>query len=289
MLRPLIVVSCALLLRSIPHLAAQNDRQAALLEADRYSAKISGDSGFAVAVQRSFDGSGVLLWPQAPILAGKNQVSAFLSSQQQAPVSLTWQPLGQQLSADSTVGVTWGVAAQTRSAPTVTPALGRYISVWRRTADRWTVSALVLIGIGETSEAPAGVPLSRPAARPRNDTAPFIAADLAFARLAGDSGAAVAFRTWADGDALIFGGGGGLLIRGPEAIGRAVAGPARWVWHPVLAGSSRAGDLGWTVGEAVITGAEGEPSYSKYLTVWTRRGGTTRFILDGGNARPRSP
>jgi hypothetical protein len=57
----------------------------------------------------------------------------------------------------------------------------------------------------------------------------------------------------------------------------------------VSAGAAPSGDLGWTVGEAVITAKDGERSYSKYLTVWTNRGGVIRFLLDGGNGRPPTP
>ena len=284
-----LALACVLLLISpISRLAAQ-DQRASLLKADRLAAALSSDSGFAIVARRSFDSAGVLLWPQAPVLVGAGQIRLLLSSQKQ-PIRLTWQPLGLDLSSDSTLGVTWGVTWLAQQAPVTPTGLGRYISVWRRVGDAWSVAALVFIGIsaGSSTAVPAGVPLSRPAGRSGDDMAPFIAADQAFARLARDSGAAVAFRTWADEDAVIFG-GGGLLIRGREAIGQAVAGPERWDWHPVIAGGARKGDLGWTVGEAIIRSTEAEPSYSKYLTVWKRRGGTSQFIIDGGNGRPRSP
>jgi len=149
------------------------------------------------------------------------------------------------------------------------------------------MAALVMIGGGGRSDTimVRGLPLTREAARPGGRTAAFIAADLAFARMARDSGAATAFRKWATSDAVIFG-RGGLLIRGPQAIERAVSGPGRWAWHPVAAGAAQSGDLGWTVGEAIISTDKAETSFSKYLTVWIRRGGTTRFLVDGGNARP---
>jgi hypothetical protein len=83
-------------------------------------------------------------------------------------------------------------------------------------------------------------------------------------------------------------GGRGLLIRGSESVSQAVAGPEKWRWHPVAAGSSSSGDLGWTAGQAVIAAQGSEPSYSKYLTVWRRfPGGEIRFLTDGGNDRPR--
>lgn len=48
-----------------------------------------------------------------------------------------------------------------------------------------------------------------------------------------------------------------------------------------------AADLGFTVGESVITGKGEDPSYGKYLTLWRREpGGAIRYIADGGNARP---
>jgi hypothetical protein len=106
---------------------------------------------------------------------------------------------------------------------------------------------------------------------------------LAFAQQARDSGAVSAFKTWAARDAFVI---GGVLARGPEAIARGVEGPALWRWHPVAAGSSRLGDLGWTVGEAVISPAGEEANYSKYLTVWIRQENSIRFLTDAGNPRP---
>jgi hypothetical protein len=267
--------------------AEAQDQRTALLTADRLAATLSSDSGFPVALRRALHPTGVLLWPEAPVLLGAAEVREFLNSLPEVEsLRLTWQPLGVELAGDSTLGVTWGVTVAD-SGVASPPGLGRYISTWRRDGGTWTIAALVMIGVGRRSDAvmARGLPLIRDAARPSGRAAAFIAADLAFARLAADSGAATAFRTWATGDAVIFG-RGGLLIRGPEAIGRAVSGPGRWAWHPVAAGAAQSGDLGWTAGEAIISNDKAEPSFSKYLTVWARRGGITRFLLDGGNARP---
>jgi hypothetical protein len=183
-----------------------------------------------------------------------------------------------------------GVAVATGRLTPNAPRIRRYISAWRRDSGRWTIAALLFLGMDSVpaTTLPRGLPLALNPAQPAGAAAPLIAADLAFAKLAGGSGAAIAFQRWAAREAMIFG-GGGLLIRGPEAIGRAVAGPARWRWHPVAAGAAQSGDLGWTAGEAVITPREAKPDYSKYLTVWIRRPGQRiRFLIDGGNARPRS-
>jgi hypothetical protein len=272
-------------------LLAAQDQRSALLNTDQRASQLASDSGLAVAMRQVLDRNGVLLWPEAPVLSGRTELNDFVGSRAAVPFPrLIWQPLEVQLSRDSTLAALWGVTALVSPTPAANPALGRFISVWRRDHTGWAVSALVFIGIKmpASSTLPPGIRLSRRADQFTGEVQPFVAADLAFARLAQDSGAATAFRTWAADDAIIFG-SGGLLARGPAAVARAVAGPEQWNWHPVSAGAAASGDLGWTVGEAVITGKDGEPSYSKYLTVWTRRGGALRFLLDGGNGRPPAP
>lgn len=261
---------------------------AELLASDRAASALSSDSGLVAALGKSLDRDGVLLWPGAPVVVGAEEAKRLLAAMS-APdtMRLTWQPLGVELARDSTLGVTWGVAVTTPRFTPGAPHIGRYTAAWRRGAGRWTISALLFTGVKPvaTSLAP-DIPLSRSPARATGPAGHFVAADLAFARLAGDSGAVVAFRSWAAPEAIVSG-GSGLLTRGPDAIASGVAGPALWRWHPVAAGSSRAGDLGWTAGEAVIKPETGEPTYSKYLTVWIRPpGGPIRFLTDGGNARP---
>jgi hypothetical protein len=259
-----------------------------LLASDRAASALSSDSGFVAVLGKSLDRDGVLLWPGAPVVVGADEAKRLMVAiSARDTMRLNWQPLGVELARDSTLGFTWGVAVITSRLTPGAPHIGRYTAVWRRDAGRWSISALLFTGVNPvaTSLAP-GIPLSRSPAPAIGPAGHFVAADLAFARLAGDSGAAVAFRTWAAPDAIAAG-GSGVLARGPDAIASGVAGPAVWRWHPVAAGSSRTGDLGWTVGEAVIQPKTGEPSYSKYLTVWSRPlGRPIRFLTDGGNARP---
>jgi hypothetical protein len=279
-------VSLSLLLSPL-RLVAQGARDE-LLASDRAASALSSDSGFVAALGTSLDRRGVLLWPGAPVVVGANEAKRLLAAiSARDTMRLTWQALGVELARDSTLGVTWGVAVITPRLAPGAPHIGRYTAVWRRDVGRWGISALLFTGVKPVaSSLTPGVPLSRSPAPATGPASHFVAADVAFARLAGDSGAAVAFRTWAAPDAIVSG-GSGLLTRGPDAIARGVAGPAVWRWHPVAAGSSRTGDLGWTAGEAVIQPEMGEPSYSKYLTVWIRPPGRPiRFLTDGGNARP---
>lgn len=273
------------------HRIAAQDQRTAILNAERAAAELSRDSGFAGAILGSFHRDGILLWPGAPVVAGASDVRRLLATMQTDSLQLIWQPLGVELSRDSSLGVTWGIAVASASRNAPAPEIGSYIAAWRRDGAQWTIAALVFAGLRQLPKPALGgeIPLSRKASQAAGSRGHFVAADLAFARLAADSGAAVAFERWAAPEAVTFG-DRGLLTRGPKAIGRAVDFPAVWRWHPVAAGSAGTGDLGWTVGEATITSKDAVPTYSKYLTIWTRRSdGAIRFLTDGGNRRPASP
>jgi hypothetical protein len=267
------------------------DQRSALLAADGAASQLSSDSGLTLTVPRTITEDAVLLWPGAPVVAGSDDVKRFLSSlPNRDSLRLGWQPLGIELARDSTLGVTWGVAVATPRLVAGPPRIGRYMTAWRRDSGGWKIAALQFLGIGPVSAdaLPSGLRLTQDVAKPSGGAARFAAADLAFARLAGDSGAAFAFRRWAAPEAITLG-GGGIINRGPDAIAHAVDGPASWRWHPVAAGAARNGQLGWTAGEAVISAKDEEPLYSKYLTVWMRGAAGIRFLMDGGSARPMSP
>src|SRR5919107_246106 len=285
------VLCCAVFLLLIAPPALRSQERSSLLQAERFAAQLSSDSGFAHAARSAFDRSAILLWPTAPVVSGTAELEKFLRLHPTDSLRLTWQPLGVRLAKDSSLGTSWGIAVASSRVVPVAPRLGRYIAMWRRDPDRWRIVALVFIGIETPGRATrwTGLPLARAPSEPSGAARPFVSADIAFARLAGDSGAAVAFRAYAADDAVSFG-GGSVLVQGPVAISRAVSGPDQWRWHPVAAGAASEGDLGWTVGEATIVDRDGKPNHSKYLTVWTREAdGRVRFLVDGGNARPANP
>ena len=279
-----------MLFPSAPCATQAQDDAAGLVAAEQSTAQLSGDSGLSVALSRTVHPSGILLWPGAPVVAGAGNIQRFLETlRDRDSLRLSWQPLGVYLARDSSLGATWGVAVAVNRLVSNAPKIGRYISVRRREGDKWAIAALLFTGtsLGSGKQRWEGLPVTQPAIGPKGAEAPFVRADLDFARLAGDSGAAIAFRHWAAREAMSFG-GGGLLTAGPDAIAKAVAGPAVWKWYPVAGGAARSGDMGWTVGQAVITPKDGEPNYSKYLTVWRRLPeGPVRFLLDGGNSRPQ--
>jgi hypothetical protein len=263
-----------------------------LLTADRAISEASGRGGFAAALTAGLAGDGAVLWPGAPVIHGVAAARRLLAAQRLLDsLRITWQPLHVEVAADASLGVTWGVAAAARDG---TPArMGRYIAAWRREDGAWKLAAFVGLGIypvaASTVTADMG-PATLPPAPVNGPAADFIAADLAFARLAGDSTAALAFERYAAPEAVTF--GGGILNTGPAAIRRTLEGgpPSAWTWHPVLAGTAGTGDLGFTVGESVIREAGSPASYGKYLTIWRRLpDGKVRFLTDGGTPRPAAP
>jgi hypothetical protein len=284
-------VGLASAILALPIQAAAQGQTDALLAADRAASELSSDSGIARSLARNLEPGGVLLWPGAPVAVGAAEAGRLLGAMRaQDSIRLTWQPLSLSLARDSSLGVTWGIAAvSSRDSPSP-PQLGRYIAAWKRQTQQWTLDAILFVAVKPpATPRPQAMALTRSPATPTGPAAAFVKADLAFARLAGDSGAAAAFRHWAASEAMVFG-EHALLRRGPAEIGRGVEGPASWRWHPVAAGAAAGGDLGWTVGEALIKPAEGEPVYSKYLTIWIRRSdGSVRFLTDGGNSRPATP
>ncbi len=282
------------LLLLAPRLAgAQAPDPTGLAAQERLAAEASGRDGFAPTLLASLARDGALLWPGAPVVIGADQARRLLGAQRLLDsLHVTWQPLGLELASDGSLGVTWGIAAAARDGSAA--RLGRYIAAWRPEGAGWKLVAFAVIGVSTSTATvlPADLGATQhPPLAPVGPAGPFIAADLAFARLAADSGAARAFLRFAAPDAVTFA-GVGLLNRGPAAIGHALDDGAatRWQWHPVLAGASASGDLGFTVGEAEIR-PEGAPAiYSKYLTIWRRQpGGEVRFLTDGGNSRPSSP
>lgn len=263
-----------------------------LLIAERAVSDASGRTTFATAVVAALGADGAILWPGAPVIHGAGPVARLLSAQRLLDsLRISWQPFGVEMSADASLGVTYGVAVAARDEdPT---RIARYIAAWRREGGAWKLVAFVGLGLypaaASTVTADMG-PATLPPLPSSGPAAAFIAADLAFSRLAGDSTAALAFERFAAPEAVTF--GGGILNNGPAAIRRTLEGgpPSAWSWHPVLAGAAASGDLGFTVGESLIK-VEGSPaSYGKYLTIWRRRpNGSVRFLTDGGNARPATP
>lgn len=250
----------------------ERDR-AALLAADRAHAR-------ATDFTSAFADDATYLHPGAPLVRGKEAIRTILAG---SPGPLTWAPEDADVSGDGTLGYSYGWTH-------LSDQRGKYLACWqRRTNGPWRIVAYARTRLDSSATTPPPAPAAVPAkpVRGRADSHELLSADSAFSALSVAQGAKAAFISFAADHAVLLGQGGAPMTHGRDAIGAAFAEfPADAVleWTPVAANIAGSGDLGCTVGEALVR-ARG--TYSKYLTVWKRQPDRTwRFVADGGNARP---
>jgi ketosteroid isomerase-like protein len=269
---------------------------------------IGADAARADSVARLGYVDGTLSWLSddaaylrggAPTVYGREGVRSLLAATVPPPgAALRWQPLGGALSLDGGTAYTFGVAAVAVAVPGAAPTirLHRYIAFWRRSrTNGWRVEAYVEVGAPpaavtgvqrtEVTQSPHAAPVEALLSSLR-------AADAEFSDLAGQEGLAVAFSSNAAPDAVVF--SGPELVIGPAAIRRmyeSQTAGGSLAWEPVYAGVAGSGDLGFTIGNYVLTdrGPTGAAvqRFGKYLTVWKKQpNGRWKFVVDGGNQSP---
>lgn len=267
--------------------------RASLIRADSAYRAAAQQSGFAEATAAVLADDAVLVYGGAPIVEGSTRASRLLGAQPALDsLWISWEPAEVWLSRDGAFGVIYSRTTVRPRSGTGAASSGVVIAAWRR-HESWRLvgfMATTLTRPGDTRLAREIGPLTHPPVSVRGPLSDMVAADVAFSKLAQRTSAAEAFRTYAAPTAIIL--GGAETLRGPAAIGASFARgqKASWAWHPVAVRGSAEGDLGFTVGEAVITPSDSArpPAYSKYLTVWTRLpDGSMRYMTDGGNPRPR--
>lgn len=263
----------AVLVAALGFADRERDR-AALLAADRAHAR-------ATDFLSAFADDATYLHPGALLVHGRDAIRAVLVAAPEAgPV--TWTPAFADVSDDGTLGYTYGWTA-------LADQRGKYLACWRRRANGpWRISAYTRTKLASGTTPPSTVEVvAAPTVRGRADARELESADSAFAAMSVARGAKAAFLAFAADEAVTLGPGAAPMNHGPDAIGASFAEfPADAVleWAPVAADIAGSGDLGCTVGEALVR-ARG--SYSKYLTIWKRQAdGTWRFVADAGNARP---
>ena len=290
-----------LALLSVPCLALNAQApsaRASLVEADQVAGSTVFQHGFQTGLQDLLAEDAVLLFEGAPLLSGRGRIiQVFASQPSLGRLRVQRMPVLAAISRDGNYGATTGASIITRMGqpPDSAATLGHYIAVWRRAGESapWRIVALLENGLmGDAAfQKPGGfepgpVPLLSGPARMLAEV------DLAFAKMAADSGVGPAFGNYAAADAT-FPAGESVMTVGAPAIRSRMSSPARmqsvWLWHPVYAGASAEGDFGYTAGESTIrsSGSADASAYEgKYLTVWQRQAdGTVKFILDSGNSR----
>lgn len=236
----------------------------------------------------------------APPVFGRDAVRALLASGTANPSSVTWEPLGGNVSSDLLSAYTFGITAHGGDVA-ARVRTERYIAFWERTRGQpWRISAYAEIGgpasTGDIGVAAQTLPPERPGVRQMLQARDALrSADSAFSDLSYRMGPGVAFSSTATTDAVLF--GTPELLIGPRAIKEAYearSATTSLTWRPIYAYVSGSNDLGLTVGEAVSTGrgpsGAAVQRFSKYLTVWRRDPDSPwRFVVDGGNASPARP
>jgi ketosteroid isomerase-like protein len=258
-----------------------------LLNADRALAAATAAAGMTGAFVPALTDDAAYLHPGARLLRGRPAIRAFFANA--APLGgLTWVPAYADVSADGTLGYTYGWTRFGWGRYDGRKQQGKYLACWRKTDGSWRVSAYVR-SVPVVDSAPPPQPRNPDPAAPIGgaaDPAELLRVDSAFAQASVARGAKAAFLAFAADEAIGFG-GGKEINQGREAIGAGFDNfPAGAVleWTPVGADIAQSGDLGCTVGEASIASRR---YYSKYLTVWKRQAdGIWKFVADGGNVRP---
>ena len=270
-----------------------------LLNADITRGDSVRQRGLSDGFAGAFAEDAVYLRGGLPIVRGSRVIRAVVAAESaDSGLSVRWQPVRAEVSRDRASGYTYGYTVLGGHGAQPTLRVDRYIAFWRKGASGWRIA-----GYAETNGAPSapfslleaadGMMADVPMSVTRAPVDALRAADVAFSRDAERMGAGEAFGRYAAPDAQIFS-AAGELVTGPQAIsasfGPAVANSS-FTWQPVYGEISKSGDLGFTVGNAVVTLERQDGAavvrYSKYLTVWKRQGdGAWKYVLDGGNSRP---
>jgi hypothetical protein len=241
----------------------------------------------------------VYLRAGVPAVYGRDAVSDLLAAPAPvAPSGIAWEPLGGAVSYDLLVGYTFGVTARPSTGAPI--HFDRYIAVWRRSRGMpWQLAAYAEV------EAPPAVEVSVPPAalvpralnvpeKLRATIAKVRAADSLFSDLSDRMGIGFAFSNTVAPFGVLF--GSPRLVVGPDATRDLYAARGTGTaltWHPVFAWAAGSEDLGFTVGEYIMTlrGPSGAAvqRFGKYLTVWQRQhDGSWKFVADGGNPTPKA-
>ena len=272
-----------------------------LLATDRFYSLLSGALGIVEGFSAQLAPDALYLHPAAPIIQGRSEIRDFLARTYPTPTVFTWRHASGDVSENGRLGYTWGWTELREDGGPV--QYGKYIAFWKREHGLWKVVAYMRNpSPGTPPNPPDDFPLlhgGHGVPHPGNieqAEAQLLEIDRQFSDLSVDQGRAVAFPAYVDDSGVVLPGGDHMVFGKADITEFYSGAPIQNVlsWTPTFVGVPRSGDLGYTVGPALLTVPQPDGSvlrfYSKYLTVWARQpDGEWKFILDGGNASPAPP
>ena len=118
--------------------------EAAIRNADTEWSKVAAAKQFDAAVAYYAD-DGSLLWPNQPILTGKEAIRKAWEQMLQSPgFSISWQPVKVEAARSGDLGYSQGTYEMTMNDPKGNPVTdrGKYVTMWKKQADgSWKVVA----------------------------------------------------------------------------------------------------------------------------------------------------
>ena len=108
--------------------------------------------------------------------------------------------------------------------------------------------------------------------------------DIAFSKLSVEKGTAFAFDYYMDDKAVIYK-DNHHPFSGRENVNKLFNAEATDTlrWKPTFADVAESGDLGYTLGEYIYTGEEGDTSTGYYVSIWKKQdSGEWKYVFDTG-------
>ena len=197
-----------------------------------------------------------------------------------------WEPRTGDIAASGDLGYLTGPVRYPQ--PDGSIRHGCYFSVWKKQADG-TFKVILDIGIRPPAEVPFAPGFVRspaqaagkPAAMRTEAERSLLDADRAFSAALASRSAADAFRSVLHGGARLHRNGALPLTSRDAAVAWLASNVTTMTSEPMKSETGASGDLGYTWGKAVVTGADGKATPGYYVRVWTvGPGGRWQLVAD---------
>lgn len=265
-----------------------------LVAAERAFSKTSEEQGTKAAFLANLADDSILFRP-GPVLA-----RPWTEERPAPPGLLTWFPVKADIARSGDLGYTTGPwEARPKGKDDTNVLHGNYVTVWKKRADgTWKlVTDIGNVNPKPTAAAtealrldPAEVSARGGAKSTEAAEASLLAADRAFGGEAKSKGIPAGYAALLTDDARILRNGAFPMV-GKDAIrGYLTERKGAMTWEPSKAGTSGAGDFGYTYGTYEETAEGNLREKGHYLRIWKKQGGDAwKLVLDITNPLPPSP